>query len=475
MVIKAIFDFARSEPNRPAIVAGGTTRTYADVARGILGAEAIIKSYGLAPGQRIGVAIRELSKAWMFILAAEKLEILATSLPSSSTASQIGVKGVGLWIADRHVQQSWTTPTHWVETDEWPGQNGNFDLTQEVADPTHKFRLIIFSSGTTGIYKPIAVRGPARDARIALAVAEGRESPDFRHFIGDFGPWTAHGSNQVFRVLTVGSKMVFEQELEPWKAILAHQPTNFFMTPGTARRFFKTLPGDFPRQDRMCVTVSGGALTPALLQILQSRLTRDVVQSYASTESGLIARTPIARPEDLLEHRLLKGSEIQAVDDNHNPLPFGVEGVLRVRRQDMSEGYFEDPESTAAHFRDGWFYPGDVGVVLDEAKFRLTGRSSEVININGNKVAPSVIEDGLRAMWTCDDVAALSEPVTGGRDVLHIFVSRPRNMDDAKIKGPLKPLTPAFSKIRVHRVDAIPRTTTGKVQYRLLREQLQKQ
>lgn len=474
MVIKAIFDRARSEPNRPAMSSNGTDWTAAQLAQGVLDAEAMIASHNLPPEARIGVAVRELGMAWLFILAAEKMQRLATGLPGNSTAEQIGLKGIGLWIADRNATQSWTGPTIWIDENMRLGFDARHDLSTPVEEPTHHFRFVLYSSGTTGVYKRIVSRGQTRDARIALALEEGRDTANKRHYVGDFGPWTAHGYIQPIRALTLGSLLVFEQRLEPWKAILAHSPTDFFMTPGTARRFLQTLPPVFPRQPDMTVTISGGALTPALLEQLQTRLTGKIVQSYGATETGLVARTPISGPQDLLDHSTIPYSEVQAVGDDGQPLPFGQEGTLRVRRPYMAEGYFEDPVSTAEHFRDGWFYPGDVGIVWSENKFRLTGRASEVINANGDKIAPAQLEDAIRTEWGVEDVAVLSTANTGDKDSLHVFVVNPRVMDETLVKQSLKPLSPSFLGIHVHHVPAIPRTTTGKIQYRLLRETLAK-
>lgn len=475
MVIKAIFNRARNDPHTPAMSANGTGYTNAQLAQGILDAQALIESYDLPPAARIGIAIRELDKAWLFILAAEKLGRIATCLPGNSTAGQIGLQGIGLWIADRNVQQSWTGPTLWIDDSANLGFGPSRGLERPVDDPVHEIRFVLYSSGTTGLYKRIARTAASRSARIASAVEGGRDAPGRRHYAGDFGPWTAYGYTQPIRALTLGSLLVFEQRLEPWKAILAHRPTDFFMTPGTARRFFNSLPNDFPRQDDMTVIISGGALTPSLLEMVQQRLTAKIVQKYASTETGLIAQTTIAGAQDLLDHRLIKNSEIQAVGEDDRPLPFGSEGILRVRRDGMSTEYFEDPVSTAAHFRDGWFYPGDIGVVFGPDKFRLTGRASEVINANGDKIAPSVIEDALRQQWLCDDIAALSQAHTGQKDSLHVFVVRPANLDEHIVKKTMRPYSPSFSAIRVHNVSMIPRTTTGKIQYRILREALPKQ
>lgn len=472
MVISSIFKLARDEPTRPALSANGVDWTYAQLANGVLDAEEIIARQGPAPGARIGIAIRELGKAWMFILAAEKMGRLATCLPSNASAAQTGVKGIGLWVADRHAKQTWDGPTVWLDDDMRIGFGPSRDLSQPVPEPTHDARFVLFSSGTTGRYKPVASYGAGRDARIKLAFAEARATPGQRHYAHDFGPWTAHGYMTPVRAWTLGALVVFEQRLEPWRAILAHAPTDFFMTPGTARRFLDTLPPDFPYQDDMTVTVSGGALTPALLETLQNRLTRRIDQSYGSTETGLIARTHISTAADLINHRTITDAEVQALDGDGRPLPFGAEGILRVRKPNMAPGYFEDPAATAEYFRDGWFHPGDIGVVGSPTTFRLTGRASEVINANGDKIAPAYIEDALRKVWPCDDIAALSQARTSASDELHIFVAGARGLTAPAIHSALEGVAPAFSRVTVHNVETVPRTKTGKIQYGLLRERL---
>mgnify|MGYP003353367339 CR=1 FL=1 len=57
----------------------------------------------------------------------------------------------------------------------------------------------------------------------------------------------------------------------------------------------------------------------------------------------------------------------------------------------VMQGYFRDPEQTKAAFRDGWFYPGDLGTLTDDGRLRLAGRSSEIVNAGGVKVDPATL------------------------------------------------------------------------------------
>ena len=54
-------------------------------------------------------------------------------------------------------------------------------------------------------------------------------------------------------------------------------------------------------------------------------------------------------------------------------------------------------------------------MIGDAGTFKLTGRSSEVINVNGDKVAPFKFEDFLRTSWKCEDIAVLSEARMGSK------------------------------------------------------------
>lgn len=113
---------------------------------------------------------------------------------------------------------------------------------------------------------------------------------------------------------------------------------------------------------------TGAMLSPHQLHIIQKGLGTNVWSSYGATEVGSIA---LASPGHI-------ESELGCVG---NPCP-GVEIALdgnevRVRTQTMISGY-PDPELTAKHFRDGWFYPGDLGHFNAAGLLVLEGRVPQV-------------------------------------------------------------------------------------------------
>lgn len=64
----------------------------------------------------------------------------------------------------------------------------------------------------------------------------------------------------------------------------------------------------------------------------------------------------------------------------------------------MVHAYVGDPGASASHFRDGWFYPGDLGVLEDDNVLTIVGRESDVVNIEGDNILLSAIEDCLAAV-----------------------------------------------------------------------------
>jgi len=108
-----------------------------------------------------------------------------------------------------------------------------------------------------------------------------------------------------------------------------------------------------------------------------------------SADPDLVAQSPgtVGRP--------LPGVSLEVVDASDTPAPVGTIGVVRARAEGMPSAYFDDAGSTARHFRDGWFYPGDLGVLSPGGELKLLGRVDDVMISDGLKIAPMEIESVL--------------------------------------------------------------------------------
>jgi len=78
------------------------------------------------------------------------------------------------------------------------------------------------------------------------------------------------------------------------------------------------------------------------------------------------------------------GVLIEVVDESDNPLPLGKEGLLRIRSPHNIKGYFGNPEETKNAFRDGCFYPGDLGYLTRDGMLVVSGgRHKTRLNLGG--------------------------------------------------------------------------------------------
>lgn len=92
------------------------------------------------------------------------------------------------------------------------------------------------------------------------------------------------------------------------------------------------------------------------------------------------------------ERMITVNSEIGIVDTSGHAVPDGKEGEVRIRTPQMAGGYLNDAKNSRLCFRDGWFYPGDVGHKQPDGRVVLTGRLGDLLNIGGEKLSAQELE-----------------------------------------------------------------------------------
>jgi len=137
----------------------------------------------------------------------------------------------------------------------------------------------------------------------------------------------------------------------------------------------------------------GGGASPALVANMRRELCPTVVCLYGSTEVGVVSYCLV---HDVSQQPGMVGyvvpeAEAQIVNEEDQPLEMGAEGAIRLKASGMASGYYKNPEETSRSYRDGWFYPGDRGRLLN-GMLVLTGRDQELINRGGIRVSPTHID-----------------------------------------------------------------------------------
>ena len=215
---------------------------------------------------------------------------------------------------------------------------------------------------------------------------------------------------------------------------------------------------------------TGTSATPIeLLRSIKQRFPEQSVRVYyGSTECG--SATALA-DSDILARPGSVGQACVGVD-----LRLLEDGEICVRSPFLMDGYFDDPEATAAALEDGWFRTGDLGVLDDERYLSIVGRKKEVLRTGGESVSPSEVEGVLRDAPGVAEVAIVGLPDPDWGEILcaAVVAREGASVTLAGLQAHCEGRLAGFKKPRrLEVVSELPRTAaTAQVQRTLLVEQI---
>jgi acyl-CoA synthetase (AMP-forming)/AMP-acid ligase II/acyl carrier protein len=175
--------------------------------------------------------------------------------------------------------------------------------------------------------------------------------------------------------------------------------------------------------------------------------------------------------------RPIPGTEVRIAGENRAALAEGTVGHLLIRGDNVTKGYYEEPEINARTITaDGWLDTGDLGVVVDGDLY-VTGRAKEIIFVNGQNYYPHDLEEiaqRAEALELGKVVAAGCRPAGAETDELTFFILHRGSLEDfVPIAAEVTRLVNEHAGLEVAHVvpvKRIPKTTSGKIQRVALEE-----
>ena len=366
-------------------------------------------------------------------------------------------------------------------------------------DPAHLY----YTSGTTGDPKGVILthRNVASHARLAIAALALDRRDVWAHVAPMFHLADAWAT---FAITEVGGRHVMVPDFEPAAVLdtLAGGVTITNLVPTMLGDLVQHAeddaahggPGAAPRRfPSLRLLLSGGApIAPALVARIARTFGCLYVQTYGLTETSpyltmsllpeRFARLPEAERFRFIckTGRPLAGVEVRVVrDDLTDVHPDGREvGEIVCRGETVTPGYWRNPEATAAAFRDGWFLTGDLAVIDEEGFLQIVDRRKDVIKTGGESVFSTEVEAVLHSHPAVHEVAVVGLPhERWGEAVVAAVVPRPGSAaDEAALIAHCKAHLGAHQvPKRVLFRTALPRTGSGKIAKRLLRDELARQ
>ncbi|KAL5040175.1 hypothetical protein RTP6_007220 [Batrachochytrium dendrobatidis] len=229
------------------------------------------------------------------------------------------------------------------------------------------------------------------------------------------------------------------------------------------------------------------SLAPATMLELEQRFHAPVIEAYAMTEAShqMTANflpPGIRKPGSVGKGR---GVNVRILDDNGKELSGTAVGEVCVSGPNLFTGYHNNPKATAESFHidskhQRWFRTGDLGR-MDENRFVvLVGRIKEQINRGGEKISPVEIDQVLLQHPAVAEVVTFGSPskLYGQEIEAAVVLKKTGNENKVTTEEDLKVFARkslATFKVpcKIHIVDTIPKTATGKVQRRVVSDHFQ--
>jgi long-chain acyl-CoA synthetase len=240
---------------------------------------------------------------------------------------------------------------------------------------------------------------------------------------------------------------------------------------------------DFPRRDISSLeglSYGGAAASPELTRKIAALFPGKFGGTgYGATETSSVstsngAEDYLARPDSV--GPAVPGCDLRVIDEAGNTLPTGAIGELEIYGGNVVKGYWNNPQATAAAFRDGWYRTGDIVRMDADGFVYLLDRAKDMLIRGGENVYCVEIEDALLAHPDILEAAIVGIPdrVLGELVGAVVRARAGSRLTAEQVIEHLRPRLAAF-KLPVTvdiRVEELPRTASGKIVKRQLREEL---
>ena len=227
--------------------------------------------------------------------------------------------------------------------------------------------------------------------------------------------------------------------------------------------------GPVPGRGRVRIVVAGAPPPTRTIERVESELGWEFIQLYGLTETSPLLTVNRTRTEwDALSvteraHRLGRaGAPALATQ-----LRIDEHGEVLARSNNVLEGYWQQPEATAAAVVDGWFHTGDGGSLDSEGHLAISDRKKDIIITGGENVASIEVEDALFSHAAVAEVAVIGVPhEKWGETVKALVVLAPGRLatERALIEHCRQRLAHYKCPTSVEFRSELARTATGKLQ-----------
>jgi acyl-CoA synthetase (AMP-forming)/AMP-acid ligase II len=261
-----------------------------------------------------------------------------------------------------------------------------------------------------------------------------------------------------------------------WDTVARFEPVTFSSVPTMLAALLHAPGADEAETNTLRFVVCGAApLSPALFRRFEEKFGVAILEGYGLTEGTCTSTlNPFYGPRKIGSIGLpTRNQDVRVCDEQGRELPDGEAGEVCVRGPNVMQGYFNRPDANAQTLRDGWLRTGDVGLRDEDGFFFLVDRKKDMIIRGGENIYPREIEDVLLEHAGVQGAAVVGRPHEVRGEEVHAVVVLAPGADLADVEAHCRAHLAKFKVPSTWEViDELPKTSTGKIDKKPLRERL---
>jgi fatty-acyl-CoA synthase len=499
-------------PERIAIAYGDRRMTYAEFADEAQRLAGALHASGVEPGDRVAYLLPNLPELLVahfgVPLAHAVLVAINTRLSAGEVESILRHSGAKILVADTQLLETIAPdPSSCPDLEEVvtvddlgleaPFETTRYaDLLARADDSSRPWRVddeervisINYTSGTTG--RPKGVMYTHRGAHLnALAEVVHSHHDTDSVYLWTLPMFHCNGWCTTWGVTAIGGRHVCLRAVDPgliWSLLDDEGVTHLNAAP-TVLISLASHPDAHRFQRPVTVTTAGAPPSPTIIGQM-SGLGARIVHAYGLTETygpytvcewqSEWQGEPEDRRARLLARQgvaYLGADPIRVVDEDMRDVPRDGEtmGEVVMRGNNVMAGYFADSEATEQAFRGGWFHSGDLGVWHPDGYIELRDRAKDIIISGGENISTIEVEQAIVSHPAVLECAVVAMPHERWGERPKAFVVL-RDGADAASDELIEHVRGRIARFKapdeIEFVEALPKTSTGKVQKFVLRE-----
>ena len=486
---------AKSAPGRVAITFEGRHISYGalDLCAGALAAE--LRARGVGRGDRVALYLPNIPAFMLTYLAGQKVGAIVVSINSMFKAEEVKYivndSGAKLMFTTAELLPnvprgecpSLTTivncegaAAHAIPLGELLAAGKTPFKTENMApgDPA----ALLYSSGTTGFPKGVTLthNNIITNTRAGVNCSHHSASDKLAIFLPLFHVFA---QNYIMNAgFVAGATLVLFRRFVPdvvLDEIERQRVTMFF---GVPTIYIALLGANVPKEKLASIRYYFSAAATMPQEI--SRRWTEIYGPAVHEGYGLTECSPCAAYNHVSKHKFgsvgtaIEDFEVKIFDETDRELPRGQWGEIVMRGPGVMKEYWGKPAETAQALRNGWLHSGDIGSMDEEGYVFIVDRVKDMINVSGFKVWPAEVENYLYQIPQIKEVAVfgLPDPLKGESVCAAVVLKDGAQLTPEFIIDWCREKLAAYkAPARIDIVKELPKSATGKILKRMLRQQ----